>query len=224
VTWTISRARLDAGSGNLAVPSQSEPLDSPVQCDEDDPSRLLLRRFSTDPLPTIHRVPARTATSTTRSLRARSGTRVARRASSARSCAMPARPTAVQAVRSHVWPRTYGHHARRWCSTTSCTRTCSARSSRRWRFTAKWPAGRSGRRAGSRTSGFGSPAVWSISARARSPRVRRPCRATPQLARYVFERMGTDGARYDVYRIMIAYPPIPATVALQHPLIDPGAD
>jgi hypothetical protein len=53
VTWTISRARLDAGSGNLAVPSQSEPLDSPVQCDEDDPSRLLLRRFSTDPLPTI---------------------------------------------------------------------------------------------------------------------------------------------------------------------------
>jgi hypothetical protein len=45
----------------------------------------------------------------------------------------------------------------------------------------------------------------------------------PELARHVFERMETDGDRYDVYRIMVAFPPIPATVALQHPLIDPPA-
>ena len=53
----------------------------------------------------------------------------------------------------------------------------------------------------------------------RTPAV--PC--YPDLARHVFERMETDGDRYDVYRIMVAFPPIPATVALQHPLIDPPA-
>jgi hypothetical protein len=38
------------------------------------------------------------------------------------------------------------------------------------------------------------------------------------MARYVFERLGWDGERFDVYRIRIQYPIIPSTVAMRHEL------
>lgn len=36
----------------------------------------------------------------------------------------------------------------------------------------------------------------------------------PELGRYVFERLGWDGERFDVYRCRIQYPVLPSTVAL----------
>jgi hypothetical protein len=41
------------------------------------------------------------------------------------------------------------------------------------------------------------------------------------MARYVFERLGWDGERFDVYRIRIQYPIIPSTVAMRHELPEP---
>jgi hypothetical protein len=39
-----------------------------------------------------------------------------------------------------------------------------------------------------------------------------------ELAEYVFERLGWDGARFDVYRVRLEYPPIPTLVTTQHDL------
>jgi hypothetical protein len=41
-----------------------------------------------------------------------------------------------------------------------------------------------------------------------------------ELARYVFERLGWDGERFDVYRVRVAYPVVPSIVVMRHPLRD----
>ena len=38
----------------------------------------------------------------------------------------------------------------------------------------------------------------------------------PDMARYVFDKLGWNGSRFDVYRILIPFPPIPATIAMRH--------
>jgi hypothetical protein len=43
-----------------------------------------------------------------------------------------------------------------------------------------------------------------------------PC--LPELANWVFERLGWDGVQFDVYRCRVAYPPLPATVTVSVPL------
>lgn len=44
----------------------------------------------------------------------------------------------------------------------------------------------------------------------------------PELGRYVFERLGWDGERFDVYRCRIQYPVLPSTVALFFDLPEPS--
>ena len=39
-----------------------------------------------------------------------------------------------------------------------------------------------------------------------------------ELAHYVFERLGWDGERFDVYRVRVAYPVVPSIVIMRHPL------
>jgi hypothetical protein len=38
------------------------------------------------------------------------------------------------------------------------------------------------------------------------------------LGKYVFERLGWESARFDVYRALVRFPPIPATIVMRHPL------
>jgi len=45
-----------------------------------------------------------------------------------------------------------------------------------------------------------------------------------ELGRYVFERLGWDGDRFRVHRLRLAYPPIPAAVAIVHELPPPPGD
>ncbi len=44
-----------------------------------------------------------------------------------------------------------------------------------------------------------------------------------KLAGYVFERLGWEGARFDVYRVRMPYPVLPAIIAMRHPLRDRSA-
>lgn len=39
-----------------------------------------------------------------------------------------------------------------------------------------------------------------------------------ELASHVFERLGWNGARFDVYRVRVAYPVVPSIVVMRHPL------
>ena len=41
-----------------------------------------------------------------------------------------------------------------------------------------------------------------------------------ELARYIFDRTGWDGQRFDVYRVEMRYPPMPATVVMRHELLE----
>lgn len=45
----------------------------------------------------------------------------------------------------------------------------------------------------------------------------------PELASYVFRRLGWDGERFDVYRVRLRYPVLSSSVVLRHPLADPNA-
>lgn len=44
-----------------------------------------------------------------------------------------------------------------------------------------------------------------------------------EMAQYVFDRLGWEASRFDVYRLRIEYPPIPTLVVMRHPLPDPPA-
>ncbi|MCH7702712.1 MAG: hypothetical protein IID37_13600, partial [Planctomycetes bacterium] len=43
----------------------------------------------------------------------------------------------------------------------------------------------------------------------------------PDMARYVFDRLGWDGERFDVYRCRIEYPVVPSEVIIRHDMPDP---
>ncbi len=40
----------------------------------------------------------------------------------------------------------------------------------------------------------------------------------PEMAAFIFKRLGWDGSRFDVYRTAMRYPPIPATLVMSHEL------
>ena len=40
----------------------------------------------------------------------------------------------------------------------------------------------------------------------------------PKIAGYVFDRLGWDGSRFDVYRCRVQYPIVPSSVMLQFEL------
>lgn len=44
----------------------------------------------------------------------------------------------------------------------------------------------------------------------------------PRLARAVFDMLGANSEDYDLFRVRLAYPPMPATVMIRHPLLDAG--
>ena len=42
-----------------------------------------------------------------------------------------------------------------------------------------------------------------------------------EMARFVFDRLGWDGDRFDVYRVRMVFPPIPTSVVMRYDLLDP---
>ncbi|MFN8547231.1 MAG: hypothetical protein U0527_04480 [Candidatus Eisenbacteria bacterium] len=45
-----------------------------------------------------------------------------------------------------------------------------------------------------------------------------------ELVRWTFDRLGWDATQFDLYRVRMAYPPVPASVMVRHPLPEKGAD
>jgi len=45
-----------------------------------------------------------------------------------------------------------------------------------------------------------------------------------ELVRWTFDRLGWDPAQFDLYRVRMAYPPVPASVMVRHPLLEKGAE
>lgn len=43
----------------------------------------------------------------------------------------------------------------------------------------------------------------------------------PEMARYIFDQLGWDGERFDVYRCRIEYPVVPSAVVIRHDMPDP---
>jgi hypothetical protein len=223
VKWTIARARARIDSDHTEIPGNSEPLDPSSLCDADDPARLIVREFSTNPLPPIHRVPGPNGFKLDKVVEGPVGNSglttcligevmrdvgtIYRRPDDEESCmAAQVRTPCETLVLDYIVHEDLFGRVEPMMTVYS-----------EMAGGPEWPNS-NGTQEQLRIAG-GVKYLGKGAFVTRTPAVPR----YPELAQYVFERMETDGDRYDVYRIMLAFPPIPTTVALKHPLIDPPA-
>jgi hypothetical protein len=226
VRWTIARARArvdSVDSEKTVIPPQSEPLDSSVSRDSDDPPGLLLREFSSDPLPNIQRVPGPDGYEHDQVVEGPIGN------TGRTTCLIGEVMRDVGTIY-----RTPGDEES--CMAVHVRTPCEALvldyivhedlfgriepTMAVYSEMAGGPGWPEAKHAHKRLEIAGEVKYLGKGAFATRTSAVPPY---PKLAQYVFDRMETDGDRYDVYRIMVAFPPIPATVALQHPLVDPPA-